>query len=285
MYKYASSMVRALNSEGIYVRNRNDMIRVEYGLFKGLQKLASKLPEEMSPKDAEALEKAQKGAKERAKKFAEKTQKKMEAYAKKKLGRFTNYGLKIEYEGLLHKGDISFTLTNNYLNRRGEKLDAKGFKAFTAEVHKQKKDYAKYMTEAMEEVDRLINLSSLVYEGKGEVPKEVTSLTKKVVTNVLALLGIGTALYEGIACVGLLIGGGILEMSILGVLGGLVGIVGAGLLALLINKVRQYGFKDAFKYFKLKSRDVEEGVKESLKVASARPSVDYQVGLMMAYRY
>ena len=28
MYKYASSMVRALNSEGIYVRNRNDMIRV-----------------------------------------------------------------------------------------------------------------------------------------------------------------------------------------------------------------------------------------------------------------
>ena len=99
MYKHASSMVRA-STQRVYMSKRNDMIRIEYGLFKGLQKLASKLPEEMSPKDAKALEKAQKGAQQRAEKFLAKSQKKMDAHAKKKLSRFTNYGLKIEFKAL-----------------------------------------------------------------------------------------------------------------------------------------------------------------------------------------
>jgi hypothetical protein len=264
------------------------MVRIEYGLFKGLQKLASKLPEEMNPKDAKALEKAQKGAQQRAEKFLAKSQKKMDAHAKKKLGRFTAYGLKIEFKGPIHEGNITFKITNNYLNRRGEELDVKGFKAFTAEASNQKKDYAKYMAEAMKEVEALSNLSSLVYEGKGKVPKNVPALALKVAKNVLSLLGIASMIsFVQVAVSNMLyVFGG---FSIIGMLGTLGILVGAGLTALLINKVRQYGFKDAFNYFKLQTREVSEGVnkavQKNIKVASARPSVDYQVGLIISYRY
>ena len=280
MQRYAS-FVRALNNEGVYIRNRNDMIRVEYGLFKGLQKFASKLPKEMSPKDSEALEKAQKKAKANEKKFTESKQKELEAYTKKALGRFINYGVRIEYKGALHEGDITFTITNNYLNRRGEKLDPKGFEAFTAEASKQKKDYAKYLSQAKKEVERLSNLSSLAYEGKGKIPKKVTPTIQKIIRIIAAIFAIDYVAIMATVVVYIMVpAAATLQLSAL--LFGLGSLVGLGFLTLFAAKVAMYGLKDAVNYFKLKSRDVKESLG---KVASARPSVDYQVGIMVAYRY
>ena len=283
MYKHAST-VRALNDGGIYIRNREDMIRVEYGLFKGLQKLASKLPEEMNPKDAETLEKAKDKAKANEKKFTEKKRKEFEAYSKKTLGRFINYGVKIEYNGALHEGDITFTITNNFLNRRGEKLDPKGFEAFVAEASKQKKDYAKYLKQAKKEVDRLSNLSSLAYEGKGRIPKRVPPATEKIIRIIAALFGIKYVAFMAALVVHIMIpAAATLQLTVF--IFSLGGLIGLGFLTLFAAKVAMYGIKDAVNYFKLKSRDVSEKVKNLSKVASARPSVDYQVGIMVAYSH
>ena len=100
----------------------------------------------------------------------------------------------------------------------------------------KKKDYAKYMTEAMKEVEELSNLSSLVYEGKGKVPKDVPALALRVAKNVLSLLGIAAMIPPvQVAVSNMLFVFG--SFSIIGMLGTLGILVGAGLTALLINKV------------------------------------------------
>lgn len=71
-------MVRALNSEGIYIQNRNDAIRFNYGLMKGLQKLASGT-QSLSNKEQEMLDNAKRDSKANLKKVLDKAKDKMDS--------------------------------------------------------------------------------------------------------------------------------------------------------------------------------------------------------------
>jgi hypothetical protein len=247
MQRYAS-MVRALNSEGIYIQNRNDAIRFNYGLMKGLQKLASGT-QSLSNKEQEMLDNAKRDSKANLKKVLDKAKDKMDSYVEKSLSKYGAYGVFIEVRGAIHNGDISFKITNNYLNRRGDTLDLKEFKAFVAETSKLNKDYAKYLEKAVEEVEKLSNLSLVVYEGKGEVPKEPSRKTKMLISLVTHILDLGAHATQILMVLAILTGQP-------GVMAYLSIILGAGLFRWLMASVRKYGFKGTVNRVKLKARNL-----------------------------
>ena len=267
MQRYAP-FVRALNNGGVYIRNRNDAIRFNYGLMKGLQKLASE-PESLSNKEREMLDEAKKKSKANLKKVLDKAKDKMDSYVERALSKYGAYGVSIEVRGAIHNGDISFKITNNYLNRRGDILDLKEFKAFVAEAHKLKKDYAEYLAEAVEEVEKLSNLSSIVYEGKGEVPKEPNRKTKMLIGLVTHILDLGAYVTQVLMVLALMTGqsGVLIYLSI---------ILGAGLFRWLMTSVRKYGFKGTVNRVKLKARNLT-------KLAHGAPSLKKQAYLLSEF--
>ena len=286
MYKHAST-VRALNDGGIYIRNREDMIRVEYGLFKGLQKLASKLPEEMSEEDSLMLEGARENARKNVSRFKAEAQKKMDSFAEKALEKYGAYGLKISFEGAIHKGKINIRLENDYLGRKGDVLSLKEFKAFTAENLKLRKDYAKFFVEALNEIEKLSNLSSMAYEGKGVIPDNVPRNVPKMVNALFSILKLGGYLVLIFIAMLILSAGSVAVaqfgwwaglaklgavLNWLPILGTIAGIM---FVKFMISKIRMYGFKGTLNYLKLKART-------GIKFAHSVPSLDYQLGVIAA---
>ena len=266
---YSDATIRLLNAEGIYIRTANDAIRFNYGLMKGLQKLASK-PEALSESEQKLIEDAKKKSKANLSKVLDKAKADMDKYVMKTLRKHSvAYGFLIAIQGPIHKGNVFFKFTHNFFNRRGDVVELKEFRKLASEASKEGKDYAPHMLKALEEIDRLSNLSSIVYEGKGEVPKEVNPKTKMLINLVGFLLDTGVMAIQVMMVSALVAGHSAVLMLISIILGG-------ALFRWLLGSVRVHGFKGTIDRIKLNT-------KRFSRTAHAKPSLRKQAYLLSEF--
>lgn len=282
MRKYAS-FIRTLNNEGIYLRNQSDVIRLNYGLMKSAQLLT---------KVATGVDDVAISDKERAKlkEQAEKAKKKMEAKAKKEQELFQNEikkklayhganGIKINFHGEIHKGNLQITLTKNFFNMRGKELSLKEFGKVVSQAQKERKPFAKDMAKAQEEVEKYMEISANVASGKIDVPKKGIAYQILVAIAKIAGIAIGfaaLAIFSATGILGLFLGTAGFGLPVL-----LAGFKYLGLTFLvgwLMKTIKKFGFKGAMRAI----GNIVSGAGDAIRnrTASHLPSTAHQVTML-----
>ena len=282
MRKYAS-FVQTLNSEGIYLRNQSDVIRLHYGLMKSAQQL-TKIAEgvddiTLSDKERAKLKEQAEKAKKKIEAKAKKEQELLQVELKKKLAYHGANGIKINFHGQLHKGNIQITLTKNFFNMRGKELNLKDFEKVVSQAQKERKPFAKDMAKAQEELAKYMEMSKAVASGKINVPKK--GIAYQVLMAIAKIAGVtigfaALAIFGSSAIISILIGLSGLGVSYLIAGLGYLGL--AFLVGWLMKTIKKFGFKGAMRAIGNIMSDAGGALRS--RTAGYLPSTAHQVTML-----
>lgn len=276
-------LVSDLNAHGIYIRNKHDVTRLQYGIYKSLSKFASVATMgddalDLSPEEVQKIEEATKKAKANARVKLAKEQAEANKIIDKRLSKLRAFGANVSFSGQAHRGNISVTFTKNFYDLRGQTMDHADFLDVLARAYDDRAPFAKELEHINTEIEQCMEFSKAIFEGTGTLPKQ-KGMVAKIILFLADLLGVsavtaGTLLLGAHGLANILGVGGLSAMVALPVvLTGLSMIMGAFFVGWFYQSIRRFGFKGTMNALSSKVRGIR-------RRASALPSLDYQVGVL-----